>query len=88
MPGYVYRRPTPPNTPGTSGWFETLLLNDPLVPAGFLFAGSDGAFDVPQKELTAGLNSGGWPPYTGDPTQVAVSRRYVNGLIAPGQGAP
>jgi len=88
MAGYIYRSPTPPNTPGTAGWFETLVLNDPLVPAGFFFAGSDGAADVPQKDKTAGVNSGGFPAYTGDQSQVNVSSRYINGLIAPGQGAP
>lgn len=88
MAGFVYRRPTAPNTRGTSGWVETLILNDPAVPAGFLFAGSDGAFDVPQKELVAGINSGGFPTYTGDPVQLGVNPRYRNGIVAPGQGAP
>lgn len=88
MAGFVYRRTTPPNTPGTAGWFETLILNDPAVPAGFVFCASDGAFDVPQKEITAGVNSGGFPAYTGDQSQVNVSARYINGIVAPGQGAP
>lgn len=84
----MYRSPTPPNTPGTAGWIETLILNDPAVPSTFVFAGSDGAFDVPQKQFEAGVNSGGFPAYVGDPAQEATSARYVNGIVAPGQGAP
>ena len=87
MPGFVYRNPVPPNRPGTAGWFETKILNDPAVPAGFVFCGSDGAFDVPQKEITAGVNSGGFPKYTGDAVQVSISSRYVNGFIQPAQAA-
>jgi hypothetical protein len=64
------------------------MLNDPAVPAGFIFCDSDGAFDVPQKELEAGLNSGGFPAYTGDAAQAATDPRYINGIIAPGQGRP
>lgn len=51
-----------------------------------LTSGSDGAPDAALQQYVAGLNSGGFPAYTGDPTQVAVNSRYINGIIGGGTG--
>lgn len=77
MAGFIFRDPVNPlNT------FQALRTDDPAIPPGYVFCGSDGAMDVPQlfPETRAGVNSGGWPPYTGDPTQVAVNPLYPNGI--------
>ena len=50
--------------------YTTALANDPNVPAGYILTGgSDGAADMPLQTFVAGVNSGGFPAYTGDPTQ-------------------
>jgi hypothetical protein len=50
--------------------YITALINDPNVPAGFILtSGSDGATDEALQVYKAGINSGGFPAYTGDPSQ-------------------
>ena len=69
--------------------FVTALVNDPAVPAGYILSsGSDGAPNQAlQGPILAGVNSGGFPAYTGDPTQAAVSpNHYINGIIGGGTG--
>jgi hypothetical protein len=68
--------------------YVTMLASDPGKPANFtiLTSGSDGAPDEALQQYVAGLNSGGFPAYTGDPTQVAVNSRYINGIISGGTG--
>jgi hypothetical protein len=68
--------------------FITGLVGDPAVPAGYILtSGSDGAPDAALQQYVAGVNSGGYPPYTGDPTQAAVSpNHYINGIVGGGTG--
>ena len=50
--------------------YVTALISDPNVPAGYILtAGSDGAQDQPLQTVRAGINSGGFPGYTEDPSQ-------------------
>jgi hypothetical protein len=54
-------------------------LGDPGVPAGYILTGgSDGATDEALKHYDAGVNSGGFPKYTGDPTQRSD---WPNGIL-------
>lgn len=50
--------------------YVTTVRADPNVPAGWILtSGSDGAQDMPIQQLQAGINSGGFPAYTRDPSQ-------------------
>ena len=69
--------------------YYTSTPNDPGVPAGWvLTGGSDGAADMPVMQYQAGINSGGFPAYTNDPTQVAAQPKWINGIFGakPGNG--
>jgi Concanavalin A-like lectin/glucanases superfamily len=47
-----------------------------------LTSGSDGAVDASLQQYVAGRNSGGYPAYTGDSTQAAVSpNHWINGIL-------
>lgn len=82
MPRLVYVSPT-----DYALKYVTALVNDPGVPAGYILtSGSDGAADAALQQYVAGINSGGYPAYTGDPTQAAVNPRYINGIIGGGTG--
>jgi hypothetical protein len=62
--------------------YVTSITNDPNVPAGYILtSGSDGMADVPQQQYMAGINSGGFPSYTGDQTQKSVSSKWINGIL-------
>lgn len=74
-----------PNNPAAA-IFWTGNTKDPMIPAGYVFCYSDGAYDVPQKTNEAGVNSGGWPPYTGDASQLAAQPKWPNGLISSTSG--
>lgn len=67
--------------------YVTAIANDPNVPAGWILTGgSDGAPDAALQTMRAGINSGGFPAYTGDPSQ---RPDWPNGIFTskPG-GAP
>lgn len=82
MPRLVYLSPT-----NYKVQYVTAVVNDPNVPAGYILtSGSDGAPDEALQQFTAGVNSGGYPGYVGDPTQVAVNSRYINGILGGGTG--
>jgi hypothetical protein len=78
MPRLVYISPT-----NYRVQYVTALVNDPNVPAGYILtSGSDGAPDQALQQYVAGVNSGGFPAYTGDPTQAAVSpNHWINGIL-------
>jgi hypothetical protein len=78
---FVYRNRNSPNTRGTAGWYETMTTSDPNIPAGFVYCGSDGAPDEALQKYVAGVNSGGWPPYTGDQSQVTAQPSWPNGIL-------
>lgn len=74
MPIYCYFNP---NQPSQKYW--TALVNDPNIPAGYLDSqGSDGAIPAATQRYVAGVNSGGFPKYKGDPTQRSD---YPNGIL-------
>lgn len=91
MPRLVYFNPN--NFKQT---YTTALINDPNVPAGYvLSSGSDGAPDAALQQYVAGVNSGGYPAYTGDTTQDTVATNlkaagarylWVNGILGGGAG--
>lgn len=59
--------------------YVTALQNDANVPAGWILTGgSDGAADSQIQTLQAGINSGGFPAYTRDPSQRAD---WPNGIF-------
>ena len=60
----------------------TISASDPNIPAGYLNSqGSDGAIPAALKVYTAGINSGGFPSYQGDPGQAANVPQGVNGIL-------
>lgn len=59
--------------------YVTTIANDPNVPAGYtLQNSSDGGPDQAYQTNVAGVNSGGFPTYTGDSTQ---SGKNPNGVL-------
>jgi hypothetical protein len=68
--------------------YVTAMWGDPNIPAGYvLTGGSDGAVDrwiwpngqnTGIQQYMAGVNSGGFPAYTGDSTQRSD---YPNGIL-------
>lgn len=91
MPRYVWL-----NSSNFRQQYVTTLANDPNVPAGYVpTGGSDGAPDSALQQYVAGLNSGGYPAYTSDPTQATVAANlraagaryfWINGIIGGGTG--
>lgn len=80
MPGFVYRNPAD----YTQAPYVTGNINDPNIPAGWVFCWSDGGVDVEQQTHVAGVNSGGYPQFTGDPVQIAHQPRWPNGILTGG----
>ena len=77
MPSLVYYNPANPKQK-----YYTMTLNDPNIPAGYVDSqGSDGAIPEALKIYSVGINSGGYPAYTGDATQVAAQPNWINGII-------
>lgn len=63
--------------------YQTITLSDPNIPAGWLNTqGSDGAQPAALKQYTAGINSGGFPAYEGDPGQAANVPNAINGILS------
>jgi hypothetical protein len=61
--------------------YVTGFYGDPNVPAGYVLeSGSDGAPDAALIQFMGGVNSGGFPAYTGDPTQTAIQPNWPNGI--------
>lgn len=68
--------------------YVTSFYGDPGVPAGYVLeSGSDGAPDAALIQFMGGLNSGGFPAYTGDPSQVAAQPKYINGILKDGNNS-
>lgn len=76
--------------------YVTITLSDPHIPAGYVLeGGSDGAPDryidpvtgsnTGIQQYMGGVNSGGFPQYTVDPTQRAD---FPNGLNRDGSNKP
>lgn len=80
MPRYVFLNPVDYRQQYVTG-----LRSDPGVPAGWvLTSGSDGAPDAALITYMGGINSGGFPKYTGDPAQVAAQPLWINGICKDG----
>lgn len=76
MPRLVWANPN-----NWSQLYVTGIYNDPNVPAGYVLeSGSDGAPDAALIQFMGGQNSGGFPQYTGDPSQVAAQPNWPNGI--------
>jgi hypothetical protein len=74
---YVWKSPT-----NDALQYVTGTAGDPGVPAGYLLtSGSDGAADRSLQTYVAGLNSGGYPAYVGEPTQNVNPKGWVNGIF-------
>lgn len=66
--------------------FYTSRTNDPTAPAGYVLTntsdgswqGVDGVNDMDIQTFMAGVNSGGYPVYTGDPT---ANPKNPNGIL-------
>jgi len=70
------------NTANLRQRYITSIADDPNVPAGYvLSSGSDGAPDAALRQFTAGINSGGFPAYTGDAAQAANPQGWINGIF-------
>jgi|GEM_PF-5545987 len=70
------------NPANTSQQYQTISASDPNIPAGYLNSqGSDGAIPEALKVYTAGINSGGFPSYQGDPGQAANPQGWINGVL-------
>lgn len=77
MPIYCFYNPASPKSK-----YWTTTYNDPNIPAGWLDSqGSDGATPAATQQYVAGLNSGGFPKYTGDATQIAANPSWPNGIL-------
>lgn len=62
--------------------YVTSIAADPNVPAGYILTGgSDGAPDAALQQYVAGVNSGGFPAYTGDAAQAANPQGWINGIF-------
>ena len=90
MAPYVWANPN-----NWSQTYSTMLNPDAGVPAGWVLeSGSDGAPDAALQTDVAGVNSGGFPPYTEDPGQAAVGAAlkaegrgdWINGILGGGIG--
>ena len=78
MPILIFYNPN-----NTKQQYQTISASDPNIPAGYLNSqGSDGAIPAALKVYTAGINSGGFPAYTGDPTKQAVTPKQPNGILS------
>ena len=78
MPSLRYYNPA-----NSSQQYQTISASDPNIPAGYLNSqGSDGAIPAALKVYTAGINSGGFPAYTGDASQQAVTPKQPNGILS------
>jgi hypothetical protein len=83
MPRLVYGNPN-----DWSQLYVTGFYGDPNVPAGYVLeSGSDGAPDAALIQFMGGQNSGGFPAYTGDPSQVAAQPKYINGIFKDGNNS-
>lgn len=78
MPIYIWYDPNNP-----ANQYMTATDPDPNVPAGYVYSqGSDGAQPMPMQVYVAGINSGGYPPYTSDETQATVNPKNPNGILS------
>lgn len=69
--------------------YYTSLQYDPNTPANYtLTSGSDGARDEAVQVFVAGVNSGGFPAYIGDPSQSQASPDWPNGILGAASGQP
>lgn len=74
MPSYIYYNPANPKQQ-----YMTILNPDPNIPAGYLDSqGFDRAQPAATQQYVGGVNSGGYPKYTGDSTQ---RTDYPNGIL-------
>lgn len=82
MPIYVFYNPANPKQQ-----YTTLNPADPNIPAGYLDSqGSDGATPERTQQFVAGINSGGYPAYTGDATQSTATPNWPNGILGAAAG--
>lgn len=88
MPRLVYANPL-----NWSQQYVTISSSDPNIPGGYVLEGGcDGAPDryidpvtgsnTGIQQYMGGVNSGGFPPYTSDPTQ---RPDYPNGILFDGK---
>jgi hypothetical protein len=79
----VWRNPNPP-----FDLYQTTIVNDPNVPAGYVRVGLDGSFDRPMQNYQPGAASGGWPSYptpqSGETVKQMLMR--INGTAPQGGG--
>lgn len=82
MPILMYYSPANPKNR-----YWTTRAADPNIPAGYVDSqGSDGATPEGLQKYVAGINSGGYPAYTGDPTQSAATPSWPNGILGAAAG--
>lgn len=75
--------------------YLTCILNDPNVPAGYVLTNTtdgsaqicDGVTDGDLKTYDAGVNSGGYPSYTADQSQLNAQPLWPNGIFGVTSGA-
>lgn len=85
MPRIVWVNPSAPRSN-----YVTTIPNDPNVPAGYVLTntsdgswqGVDGVHDQDLQQYVGGVNSGGYPPYAGDPATAGNSS--PNGILGGG----
>ncbi len=74
----VYYNPANPHQ-----LYWTILDNDANVPAGYVDSqGVDGAQPAQLQQYVAGVNSGGYPRYIGQPDQASLwNGKALNGVL-------
>ena len=81
--------------PGTKQQYLTALADDPNVPAGYRLSNTsdgsgqfaDGVLDQDLQTFRAGVNSGGYYPYTGDQSQLDAQPNWPNGIFTSQTGS-
>lgn len=82
MPIIIFYNPANPKQQ-----YMTTTYRDPNIPAGYVDSqGSDGATPERTQQYVAGINSGGFPAYTDDPTQATATPSWPNGIMGAAAG--
>ena len=77
IPILIYYSPSNPRLK-----YQTISSSDPNIPTGYLDSqGSDGATPEALKIYSVGINSGGFPKYTGDVGQATSQPNWPNGIL-------